>query len=63
MLRFSGLDFGNVAGLKTTHNRSNFTDETVLEDIISKCKVKKEKFKTGRVYTIFESIVEEIYNR
>lgn len=61
LLRFSGLDFTSAHDLKLTDE--NCTDIDVLEEIISKANVTKDKFKTTKMYSIFESIVEEIYKK
>jgi hypothetical protein len=63
ILEMSGLDINTGKGITKHLDPSNCCSEEVLDEIISKYKVKIKKFKTGKVYLIFETICEEIYNK
>lgn len=63
LLRFSGLDLNNFNDLKDLVNIDNCTSMSFIEEVISKAKIKKENFKTLKLYSIFDSIAEELYNK
>jgi hypothetical protein len=65
LLKFCGLEVENNPNyrrLLSSLDEDNCADFDLLDELIANSKVKNEKFKTSKVYTIFESIVAEIYN-
>ncbi len=63
ILKLSGIEFPkNYA--PTTFTEENFHDEDLLDEIINKASVKKyKKIKAGKMYSMFEVITEDIYNK
>jgi len=65
LLKFSGLEVESVPKywqLISIINEETCANFDLLDEIIGSCKVRNEKFKTVKNYSIFEAIVSEIYN-
>jgi hypothetical protein len=59
----SGLDISGAKSVPKHLDEVNCCSEDTLDEIIAKYKVKNKKLKTAKVYLIFETICEEIYNK